>query len=82
MKQNIPAKLKGAYSYIVLFKYFVSQQRHNWRPEKTDNLRALKFLQRSVLPIMMNWESGVNDASSVTALLLLYPYGTKRENMW
>lgn len=31
---------------------------------------------------MMNWESGVNDASNVTALLLLYPCGTKRENIW
>lgn len=27
--------------------------------------------RRIILPIMMNWESGVNDASSVTALLLL-----------
>lgn len=37
----------------------------------TANFRALKFLPRIILPIMMNWESGVNDASSVTALLLL-----------
>lgn len=38
----------------------------------TPNSRGLKFFPRIIiLPIMMNWESGVNDASSVTALLLL-----------
>lgn len=52
MKQNIPANLKGAYSCTVLFTLFPNKDTIGGL-KKTDNLRALKFLQ-SVLPIMMN----------------------------
>lgn len=72
LTQKKTVNAQNSYSRIVLFKYILllnpatTLVLHNTLFQSTEILS-----RRIILPIMMNWESGVNDASSVTALLLL-----------